>query len=299
VVTDDAEVDQGLWTYAGFSPSTTRAHSGAKSYKARAVNSDVSAMTTVFPLQVGMNTSLSFWCWYNLETNYDVAMVEVSVEGKAYDVLGVYTGMSGDWVFKSFDLSAYAGKSVFIRFRSTTDQGTLQEGFYVDDISQVATYENVSTLSDAIAGTSYSIVGRPLGEYTYRVCGHNERGWCDFSTLQDVWVTGGGGGNDTTPPEVSILRPREGMVYIRDQERFPFRTTLIIGAITVNASATDDVEVASVAFYLDGTLQSTDAEAPYSWTWQGPAFFRHTLRAVATDTSNNTAEVFREVWRFF
>jgi Big-like domain-containing protein len=82
---------------------------------------------------------------------------------------------------------------------------------------------------------------------------------------------------DTTPPTVSITAPSSGAT--------------VSGAITLTATASDNVRVASVQFKLDGAnLGAKDTAAPYAVSWNtttatsGP----HTLVAVALDTSGNS-----------
>jgi hypothetical protein len=60
--------------------------------------------------------------------------------------------------------------------------------------------------------------------------------------------------------------------------------------VTVSASASDDVAVASVQFTLDGSnLGSADTVAPYTLVWDSTAVGNgsHTIGASATDTSGN------------
>lgn len=223
---DDAESGSGLWTLDGFTLSTARAHSGIASYKSRNMNSDHSSMTSLAPIPITVGMNLSFWCWYTIENNYDAAFVEVSKDGRSYDVLDKFTGSSSSWQYKEYDLSNYIDESIFIRFRYTTDEGTLQEGFYVDDITPVATVQTVTTLSSSITNLYYDITGKQNGTYYYRVKGHNTaRGWGDFSTLEWVVVSLG---NDTTPPVTTctLSGEMEGDIYISD--------------VTVTLTATDD-----------------------------------------------------------
>jgi len=64
-----------------------------------------------------------------------MAFVEVSTNGRSYNLLVSFTGSSNNWEQKQYSLDDYAGESIFIRFRYITDQNTLEEGFYVDDIA--------------------------------------------------------------------------------------------------------------------------------------------------------------------
>ena len=84
---------------------------------------------------------------------------------------------------------------------------------------------------------------------------------------------------DTTAPLVSVSAPTPGSVVAGS-------------AVTVSASASDNVGVAGVQFKLDGAnLGAEDTSAPYSIVWDttGVANGPHTLTAVARDAANNTA----------
>ena len=80
---------------------------------------------------------------------------------------------------------------------------------------------------------------------------------------------------DTTPPATAITFPADGAT--------------VRGTVTVTASATDDVAVAKVEFYVDGALKGTDPAAPYEYAWSpaGLPDGRHTLQSRAYDTVDN------------
>ncbi len=297
LLTDDAEDGSSNWELDGFSLSTTRYYSQSHSFKSRNINNDACSMKSINPIPITSGTALSFWCWYNIENNWDCAMVEVSRNGRSYDVLDTFTGISSGWQYKEYDLSTYAGDSIFIRFRYTTDDYTTGEGFYVDDVSPIAEYETIATLSDSITDDYYEVTGRTNGTYYYRVNGYNnEHDWGDFSTLK--WMIVGEGG-DTEPPTVEILSPQQGYIYFRNKELFPFVTTIIIGDIDIEVEATDLCGVDRVEFYIDDQKMGTDTTAPYTFAWTQNAFFKHTIKAVAIDTSGNEAETELTVSKFF
>ena len=84
--------------------------------------------------------------------------------------------------------------------------------------------------------------------------------------------------NDLTAPTVALTTPPDG--------------TTVSGTISVAANADDNAAVASVQFKLDGVnLGAADTASPYSINWDTTtaAAGSHTLSAVATDTSGNTA----------
>ena len=66
----------------------------------------------------------------------------------------------------------------------------------------------------------------------------------------------------------------------------------LTGTVSVDATATDNVAVASVEFQIDGAaIGAADSSAPYSATLDTSAYpaGQHVLRARATDTSGNVS----------
>src|SRR6202011_5059708 len=96
--------------------------------------------------------------------------------------------------------------------------------------------------------------------------------------LRDVTITYRSSGPDTTPPTVSITAPTANQT--------------VTGMVPVKATASDNVAVASVQFQLDGAnLLSPVTSAPYQINWNTTTTTNtsHSLTAIATDTSNNSA----------
>jgi len=90
-------------------------------------------------------------------------------------------------------------------------------------------------------------------------------------------VTSPPAGPDTTPPSVSITSPGSGAT--------------VAGTVAVTASASDNVGVAGVQFFLDGgPLGAEDTTAPYSTAWDTTTVVdgSHTLTAMARDAAGNT-----------
>jgi Bacterial Ig domain len=63
----------------------------------------------------------------------------------------------------------------------------------------------------------------------------------------------------------------------------------VSGAVSVTATASDNVAVARVEYWLDGTLQSTDLTSPFSWGWHSLTASNgaHTLQTKAFDVAGN------------
>jgi hypothetical protein len=187
----------------GFTLSAAQAHSGTQSYFSGNVHNMNNAVQTVHPYLVGADDSVTFWCWYDLETNYDVAVVEVSENTKEWFNLDTtrFNGNSSGWIRKSYSLEDWIGKSVYIRFRAMTDGGVLETGFYVDDIYPTCYFNNIDTISSDISDTLYEFVGHPTGEYYYSVRGYNSTyGWGDLSCLEMVVVSSGIAQDETSEP---------------------------------------------------------------------------------------------------
>lgn len=187
---DSLESGSGRWVLQGFSLSTTQHHSGSYSLFSGNTNNMNSAARTLHPYLVESGDSLTFWCYYNLENNYDVAVVEISENTKEWFNLDTarFTGTQTTWTRKAYSLANWVGKSVYFRFRSMTDGNTLNGGFYVDDIRPVCLFNNVDTISSSITDTLYAFTNHPTGEYYYYVCGYNTRGWGEYSCLQKANV---------------------------------------------------------------------------------------------------------------
>jgi len=81
---------------------------------------------------------------------------------------------------------------------------------------------------------------------------------------------------DTTPPTVSITSPANGAT--------------VSGTIQVSATASDNVGVAGVQFFVDGSaLGSEDTTSPYAVSWNTTTASNgsHTLTATARDAAGN------------
>jgi hypothetical protein len=119
-------------------------------YSNRGDGSDFT-LTRSFDLTGLHKATLNYQVWYELESFFDYAYLEVSADnGEHWTVLktmhgtdenpnrlsyGVgYTGNSGEWLFESVDLSEYAGKVVQIRFEVLNDFTTNRDGLQLDNI---------------------------------------------------------------------------------------------------------------------------------------------------------------------
>jgi len=118
------------------------------------------------------------------------------------------------------------------------------------------------------------------------------------------------GGN--LPPEVGIILPQEGKIYLNGKpflERLSQRkilgsvfnllvqNTMMYGQKTFIVYAKDDSAIEKIEFYIDGELVYTIEEEPYEWTFKKlPSSFirsilmkKHTLEVIAYDGEGKTS----------
>ena len=98
--------------------------------------------------------TLTYWTWYDLETDYDYVYLLAATDGESWQILTTpsgtpddpsgnsygwaYTGESGNgpkWIQESIDISHLAGQKVQLRFEYVTDAAVHAEGLLLDDIA--------------------------------------------------------------------------------------------------------------------------------------------------------------------
>ncbi|MGH2797257.1 MAG: LamG-like jellyroll fold domain-containing protein, partial [Thermoleophilaceae bacterium] len=125
------------------------------------------------------------------------------------------------------------------------------------------------------AGTSFTFEPLACGtSYTLAVEAFDEAGNASERTA----TPGSTQACDVTAPTVAVTAPADGAT--------------VAGEVAVVAEATDDDDVASVRFHLDGAdLGAKDTGAPYEITWDtlSAANGEHVLTAVARDVAGNAA----------
>jgi hypothetical protein len=85
-------------------------------------------------------------------------------------------------------------------------------------------------------------------------------------------------GSDTASPAVAITSPQNNAT--------------VSSVVTVAATASDNVGVTKVEFYLNDVLQTTDTSSPYTWTWNTQIIPNetYTIKAKAYDAAGNIGQ---------
>ncbi|MFZ5823847.1 MAG: S8 family serine peptidase [Bacillota bacterium] len=168
---DDMEGGPGAWTHTGtndpwewgvpiYGPSS--AASGMNVWATMladdyADGTDASLMTPPIDLSGLSSVSLQFAHWYSIERNFDFGRVEISADGGAnWTQLAQYTAPGGGgqpvgWEYPLVDLSGYAGQTVQLRFRLTSDSSIAYAGWYIDDVRIAGTASGGSRLDRSLS----------------------------------------------------------------------------------------------------------------------------------------------------
>ena len=141
----------------------TVAHSGSRSYYSGYNNSEcLSIGTGPITLTPGQSPTLEFWTRFGIEAGYDGGVVQISANGgQDWTTItpiggypgtfnnnntnacgfpnnsGAFTGTAAanlNWSLAQFDLAAYAGQAIQLRWRFSTDGGLTDQGWWIDDI---------------------------------------------------------------------------------------------------------------------------------------------------------------------
>jgi len=174
-------------------------YSGQYEYYSGKGNNLDTSMSTTLDLTGKASAQLSFKIWYQIEKDWDYGSIQVkengsdtwvSIPGNITTTENPYeqnpghgiTGTSNGWVDGIFDLSAYAGKEIDLRFNYWTDVAAIETGYYVDDI--VITADGEQILADNADGASSAFTfsgfkkdeGKFASEHYYLVEWRNHKG---------------------------------------------------------------------------------------------------------------------------
>jgi hypothetical protein len=139
---DGAENGTTNWTMgSGWTVHTDSYHSGTHSFAIAPYSNNANTSMTKAGVINTLSypvTYLNFWTRWDLEGYWDFGIVEISSNnGTSWQQISTYTRTNLTWTQQSFDVTAFVNSStqMLIRFRLTADGGTVNAGWWVDDIS--------------------------------------------------------------------------------------------------------------------------------------------------------------------
>lgn len=236
-----------------------------------AIFNDLMGSPSIFGITYNTNSADKSYGWFddNPDANYTTDTTSPIIYTGAYGVPSSTKGL-GLFGSTSMTITGNAKGHIWrtIATHDTSSGVTFATSTY--GTGRVAAVGDSSITEDATNG---------CGHTTY--LGYNDPAWDNGLLIANAvyWLangtTGGGGGSDTTAPTVSVTSPTAG--------------STVSGTVSINATASDNVGVSKVEFYVDGSLRSTDTTAPYSWSWNTTTFANssHTIVAKAYDAANN------------
>ncbi|MCP4704795.1 MAG: hypothetical protein GY865_09315, partial [candidate division Zixibacteria bacterium] len=160
---------------------------------------------TVEPYEVLDDDVVEFWTYYDIQERYDYAYFEISTDGITFtplpgDITTNYnpnglnrgngiTGASVGWEFVLFDISDYAGQSVYFKFSYETDVSIVGDGIFIDDIFPANGFVSQSIISSSIADTFFTFTDHEAGNYYYKVKAMDkENQWSGYSEMVSTLV---------------------------------------------------------------------------------------------------------------
>lgn len=206
-----------------------------------------------------------------------------NVTVKAYDAAGnigrasVSLTLGGDTISPTADITAPANGAtvngnVTITASAKDDVGVTRVEIYDNGAQVFSTNQTLGTFS-------WNTTASANGAHTLFAKAYDAAGNVGQSGSVTVTVF-----NDTAAPVVTFLAPTASYVYGN--------------SVTVSASATDDVKVAKMDLYIDGTFTTSTTSSTFSV----PVNFTkgvHVLTVKATDSSNNVGTKSLTINRFF
>jgi hypothetical protein len=108
-------------------------------------------------------------------------------------------------------------------------------------------------------------------------------------------------GEEHAHPAIIITKPMDNYLYITGEKISPLLPiTIIIGKINVELKINGvSEEVEKVEFYIDDNLEYNDPDEPYTWLWDKPIFFKHSLKVIAYYGNGEQLIDDIIVWKFF
>jgi len=256
------------------------------------------SLTMINPVAIpaGSKAQLVFDSFEDVEEGFDFAFVEASGNNGPFLPLAKYTGsFSGQRIV---ELSGFAGQSVKVRFRLTSDSLISTPawlGWFIDNIQiQTANFAVIATTADALTLT-FDVTNRPSGTYYYRIAGLfgtlcTELG--PYSNIRQITVDREGGPQPMDPTASFTAMPNPAEV----NQTVNFDGSASTDNDTVGCDPGPDPNNCIVSYFWtfgDGATSNTGPTTTHSYS--APGTYRATLTVTDNDGQTDSAEQLIEV----
>lgn len=135
LLADNFETGTGRWIGNGtWGWTTASAHSPTHALTDSPGSYTDNSITSIGTVAAYPAAGFAFWHRYSIEAGYDYGRVQVSADGGPWTTLASFSGYDNNWTRQEYDLTAYAGQGVKIRFLLETDGSVTDDGWTIDDV---------------------------------------------------------------------------------------------------------------------------------------------------------------------
>jgi len=255
VIGDDGTADTTAPTVSISSPANNATASGTVSITANA-SDNVGVTKVEYYVNGALKTTDTTAPYaYSWDTSA-VAAGTYALLMKAYDAAG-NVGQSGTVSVSVVRDTAIPTVSLTSPANNATVSGTVAITASAADnvgVSKVEYYKNNVLLAAgnvAPYSSNWNTASESNGTHTITAKAYDATG--NIGQSSAVTVTVNNPVSDTTAPAASVTSPAAN--------------TTVSGTVNIAASASDNVGVSKIEFYVNGTLKATDTATPYSYSW--------------------------------
>lgn len=219
-----------------------------------------------------------------------------------YQDTGLAAGTTYNYTVRAYDAAGNQSSDSAVASATTQTPDTTAPSVTLTSPADTATVSGTITISAnatdnvAVTGVAFALDGTQIGgndtitpysttldtttvangTHTVRATAYDAAGNSTYSEVT-ITIDNQAPPVDTTPPTAAITAPAD--------------SSTVSGTVTITADASDDVAVAGVKFFVNGTqIGSEITTAPYSTSWNTTSLANGgaTLTAIARDTAGNT-----------
>ncbi|MCK5030388.1 MAG: PKD domain-containing protein, partial [Thermoplasmatales archaeon] len=241
---------------------------------------------------VGTSTQQDSIYIYDNPGDYAISLTVTDSTGDSdTEYTNVYVASNGTLIVDVQVKNANIGSANWVRDGDTVEIIAVIAGYGASDITAGDITADLSELGlgkGAIFATSY--INFEATWTTNNVICSPENGKITVTVNVNDLATGNGTITaDNTAPEFAIHKPENGLYFFNRRLRPLKARTIIIGAITIELDADDNLGIDRTEFYLDNELMETDTgSSSPEWYMHIKLRGQHNLKIIVYDHAGNT-----------